>query len=193
MLGSSPPSTVTVLSAGAMPRTLNRRRALRRSGLPATAGQPHHDFARAHVGQVAERIHRHDVLHVVGVALRRDRERVTLALARDLEGVQTVDAAGKLKIPHHAVPATDRDLGANGIEPNIGCDDFVDAGRQAGEDKSTGVVGEGRQPSRGHLQLGAFEQIAGGGIADRAGDRADSLLGRARQERCPRQERRDTG
>ena len=37
--------------------------------------QPDRDLARIHVRQVAEGIHRDDVLHVVGIALRRDRRR----------------------------------------------------------------------------------------------------------------------
>ena len=73
---------VTVLSAGAMPRMVKPSTRPSSRQVARDAGQTHGDFAGAHVGQVAERIHGDDVLHVVRVALRGDRGGTALRVRR---------------------------------------------------------------------------------------------------------------
>ena len=132
------------------------------------ARQAHGEFAGAHVGQIAEGIHRDDVLHVGGVALRRERRRIALALAGDFEFGELVNGRREIEIAHRALTGGDRHFGARGIESEVGSDDGVIAGRQIGQREASGVVRQHGATEVRQLHAGTGEMIAGGRIADRA-------------------------
>ena len=135
------------------------------------AGEPHHDFAGAEVGQIAELVHRDDVLHVDRIALFGERRGGAFAFAGHLELGHLVNSGGEVKIAHSALTRRKRDVGAHRIETEIGRHDHVAAGRQIGEDVTAGVVGQGRASKRGQFHARTFEQIAGRRIAHGAGKR----------------------
>ena len=136
------------------------------------AGQVDRDFARAHVRQIAERIHRRDVLEIGGVALRGDGGGPALALAGHLEPLEPVDARRQIEVLHGALPRAHGHGAAQGIETEVGDDDLVGARRHAGQHVAAGVVGERAQAERADLDAAALEQIGGRGVAHRTGDRA---------------------
>ena len=135
------------------------------------AGEPHHNFTGAEVREIAELIHRDNVLHVGGVAFFGQRRGVALAFAGHFELGHLVNARGEVKIAHSALTRRKRDIGAHRIETEIGRHDHVAAGRQIGEDVTAGVVGQSRASERGQFHARAFEQIAGRRIAHGAGKR----------------------
>ena len=101
-----------------------------------------------------------------------DGRRVTLPLARDGERLELVDAGGEFEIADGALAGANHDGGAGGIEPEVGGDDFVGAGREVGQKEVAGVVSERGEVKRGDFDLGPGEEIAGGDIVDDAGERA---------------------
>ena len=143
------------------------------------AGEAHHDFARAHVRQVAKRIHRDHVLHVVGVALFGDHRGVALALAGDPERLEFVDARREVEVARDAVARGGDHRLARGVEAEVGNDELVRTGRHAVEHVAARVIGERREPQRRDRDGGALEGVARGGVAHGTGERARGI-GRAR-------------
>jgi hypothetical protein len=143
------------------------------------AGQAHQHLARAHIRQIAEGVHRHDVHRVGGVALRGDRGRAALALTGDLEGVHLVDAGGEVEVADHALAGRGGDRGADRVEADVAHDELVGARGDPGEDVAAGLVDEGADAQGGDLDAGALEQVAGRGVAHRAGEGGAAGVGGA--------------
>ena len=141
------------------------------------ARQSHYDFARAHVGQVAEGIHCHDVLHVFGVALLRDRGGIALAFPGDLECVHFVKRRREIEIPLDPPARRNRHRSADRIEADIGDLEVVRARRNTREHVATGRVGEDGVTQLGQDHPGALEQVTRGDIAHGTAYRAGARLG----------------
>ena len=129
-------------------------------------GEAYREFAGTHVGQISERIHRHDVLHVVRIPLRGDRRRAALTLTGDLKFLQLVDSGREVEITHGALAGTDHHRRPRGVEPEIGGNDLMRPRRHAGEHVATGIVRQGNETERGDFHLGAFKQIARAGVVN---------------------------
>jgi len=100
---SGEPSIVTVLSPRADAANGEAIDEILVTEIADDAGQPDCDLGGVHVRQIAERIHRHDVLHIVGIALRGDRGGPALAFARDLENVELVDGGREIEVVDDAL------------------------------------------------------------------------------------------
>ena len=135
-------------------------------------GQQHSELAGVHVGQITVGIECHDVLLVRRVPLRGQRRGVTLTLARDGEGGQLINSRGEVEIPGCALAGRHNHRGRECIKPQVGRHDLMGSGRNLPERKSAGLVGQSRQTQFGQLNLGAFQQATGAGVADVAGNRA---------------------
>jgi len=98
-------------------------------------------------------------------------------IAGDLEGVHLVDARRQVEVPDHALAGGRGDRGADRVETNVAHDELVRAGGDAGEDVATGLVDEGAEAQRGDLNAGTLEQVAGGGVAHRSGERGAPGVG----------------
>ena len=115
-----------------------------RLGIEQTGHSGHADceFARAHVGQVAKRVHRDDVFHVGCVAFKGERRSVALPLASDLKLRHLIGRGRKIEIPDSAFAVGDRHVGARGVEAEISDDHAMHAGRHAGKHKSSRRISE---------------------------------------------------
>ena len=136
----------------------------------SNAGQPHHHFADAHVRQVAEGVHRHNILHVVRIALHRERQGIALPFASDLEGIQFIDTGREREILGHALAVRDRDRGFHRIESNIADGNLMHTGGQSRDDEAPGIVGTDREAEGGNLDGRPFQAGSGRGVADKAAD-----------------------
>ena len=136
------------------------------------AGEPDRELAGAHIGQVAVGVEGRDVLEVVRVALGRQRQRVALALAGDAELAEPVDGGREVEVLDAAAGGGEGHDAPLVIEPEVGDHQLDGAGREAIEHVTAGGVGEGRAARRGRGDAGALEEVASGGVADRARDGA---------------------
>jgi hypothetical protein len=101
------------------------------------------------------------------------------ALARHLEGFQFVDAGGEVEVALGPPACGDRDLSPDRVEADVRDLELMRARGNAGEDVASRVVGEAGDAKRLDRHPRAFEQIAGGGVADGTGDHAG--LGRGQR------------
>jgi hypothetical protein len=107
-------------------------------------------------------------------SLHGERQRVALALAGDLEGIQFIDTGREREILGRALAVRDRDRGFHRIESNIADGNLVYPGRQSRDDESPGVIGSGRDAEGGDLDDRSLQAGPGGGVADKADDAAVS-------------------
>ena len=130
------------------------------------ARQTHDDLAHAHVRQVAEGIHRDDILHVVGIALHRQGQGVALALAGHLEGIQFIDTARQLDVAGRALAFRHRGLEGRGVEARVAHLNGVGPRRQPRQHEAAGVVRLRRDAELRDGDDGALEVEFRRGVAD---------------------------
>ena len=145
--------------------------------LRSDAREAHGELTGGHIGQIAVGIERDDVLHVVGIALRRERERVALALSGHAKLPELVNLCGQVEVSHQPLAGRDIQGLPLGVQSEVGDDQLHFARGHSAEHEAAGVVGEHRAPEPRRLNLHPLEQIARRRIADRATDR--SALGGA--------------
>jgi hypothetical protein len=124
---------------------------------PGHPGQAERHFARRHVGEVAERIHRRDVLEVGGIALRGDCGCGAFAFAGDREGLHTIDPGGKIEITSHTGAGCDGHRVSLLVEAEVGRGQFMRAGGHLCDYETSRQVGRGTQAQRADLDTRALE------------------------------------
>ena len=136
------------------------------------AGETDGKLARAHIREVPVGVEGRDVLEVVGVALGGEGQRVALALAGDPELAESVDGGGKVEVLGAASGRGDSHDPPLVIEPKVGDHQFDGSGRKAVEHVTARGIGEGGAAGRRGGNAGALQEVAGGGVTDRARDGA---------------------
>ena len=133
-------------------------------------GQTHDQFSSAHVRQEAKLVDRRDVLHILGVALGRDRSCYALALARDFKRIEPID--GRCELDPERVQPTQLDLHCfpNRFQPDVGNRDLVGSGRQLAQHEPAVGIGHRGHTAAGDGHARARELPAGCRVGDGARD-----------------------
>ena len=148
------------------------------------AGNAFQHLADVAIDEFAERVGGDDALHVIGVALARDRGGAALAFAGDSEGGELIDRRAQADGRHRVPPRSDGERLRVGVETRIGDLERVVAGRHAREFEATVAIRERGLGGAEERDLRAGEEAARGGIAHAAGDGG---LRERRRDNCERQ------
>ena len=139
------------------------------------AGEQDRQLARAHIRQVPVGIHRDHIFDVGRVALGGDGRGAALALARDGEGLEAVDARGEREVEGRTAAGRHGERSPLRVEAGVGGGDLQAARGQAGEFVAARLVREGRAAQRREGHAHALQAVAGGGVAHVARQAARGL------------------